>query len=217
MKTHVSAVAFLLLAACTAPRTERAEHPRTEPEAEAEPEAPGRPPALQERTRCTRERPCTLEALELARRRVALETDTEAKMADANVNAQTRRVADSWMQSLARSIADERDRFSAWCDEAQARSADRRKAGAPGLTAEDLFKLTGEPMREERPESRDADTDNRAWTWDVDGPLSRRVSFVILLMRPAGTDAPRIFGGCQWCASGSPVTSAGCVPLPVKR
>jgi len=189
----------------------RAERPRPEPESQE------RPAALQEHARCTRENPCTLEVVEMARRRVALEADTEGKMADANVNAQTKRVADAWMQSLARSIAEERDRFSEWCDTAQGWSADRRKSGAPGLTSEDLFKWTGQPTKEMTPESRDGGTENRAWTWDVDGPLSRTVSFAILLMRPAGTEGPWIFAGCQWCASGGPATSPGCVPLPVKR
>lgn len=207
MKTHVSAAA-VLLAACMAPRAERSQ---------PEPESPERPPALQERARCTRENPCTLEVVEMARRRAALEADTEGKMADANVNAQTKRVADHWMQTLARSIAEERDRFSEWCDTAQGWSADRRKSGAPGLTSEDVFKWTGPPTKEMKPESRDGGTENRAWTWDVDGPLSRTVSFAVLFMRPAETDGPWIFAGCQWCASGGPATSPGCVPLPVKR
>ncbi len=207
MRTHIS-ITVLLLAACVAPRAERAQ---------PEPESPEDHPALQEHARCTRENPCTLEVVEMARRRVALEADTEGKIADAHANAQTKRVADHWMQTLARSIAEERDRFSAWCDTAQGWSADRRKSGAPGLTQEDVFKWTGQPTKEMKPESRDSDTENEAWTWDVDGPLSRTVSFAILFMRPAGTDAPWIFAGCQWCASGGPATSPGCVPLPVKR
>lgn len=207
MRTHVIAAA-LLLAACMAPRAERAQ---------PEPDSPERPPAPEARARCTQETPCTLEVVETAMRRVALEADTEGKLTDANVNAQTRRVADNWMQTLARSIREERDRFSEWCDTAQGWSAERRRSGAPGLTSKDLFKWTGPPTKETKPESRDGGTDDTAWIWDVDGPLSRTVSFAILFMRPAGTDGPRIFAGCQWCASGGPVTSPGCVQLPVKR
>ncbi len=207
MRTHII-ITVLLLAACMAPRAERSL---------PEPEPPDDPPALQEHARCTQENPCRIEVVEMARRRAALEADTEGKMADANVNAQTKRVADQWMHTLARSIAEERDTFSAWCDAAQRWSADRRKSGAPGLTSEDVFKRTGQPTKEMKPESRDGGTDNMAWIWDVDGPLSRTVSFAILFMRPAGTDGPWIFGGCQWCASGGPATSPGCVPLPVKR
>lgn len=214
MRTLIGA-AVLLLAACVAPRPERSEAERSQPE----PDSPERPAALQEPARCTRESPCTLEVVEMARRRVAFEADTEGKLADANVNAQTRKVADAWMQGLARSIAEERDRFSEWCETAKGRSLDRRKSGAPGLTSEDLLAWTGTPTKEIEPESRDggADTETRVWTWDVEGPLSRTVSFAILLMRPAGTNGPWIFAGCQWCASGGPATTPGCVPLPVKR
>jgi hypothetical protein len=207
MRTHVPA-AVLLLAGCLAPRVERA---RSDPE----PDSPER--AAVQPARCTRENPCTLEVVEVARRRAALEADTEGKMADANVNAQTKRVADRWMQTLAKSIAEERDRFSEWCDTAQGWSADKRKSGAAGLTSEDVFPRTGQPTRETTPESRAEGAENRAWAWDVDGPLSRTVSFAILFMRPAGTGGPWIFAGCQWCASGGPATSPGCVPLPVKR
>ena len=212
MRTHVVAT-VLLLAACTAPRGERSRAERSEPD----PDSPERATAPQERERCTRDNPCTLEVVEMARRRVALEVDTEGKMADASVNARTKAVADNWMKGLARSIAEERNRFSEWCDTAQRWSADRRKSGALGLTSDDVFKRTGPPTSEMKPESRDGSTENRAWTWEVDGPLSRTVSFAILFMRPAGTDGPWIYAGCQWCASGGPVTSPGCVPLPVKR
>ncbi len=207
MKTRVTAAA-LLLAACVAPRAER--------RAEPEPDFPDRPAAPQERARCTQETPCTLEVLEMARRRVALEADTEGKMADANVNAQTRKVADSWMQTLARSIREERDHFSAWCDTAQGWSGERRRSGGAGLTSKDVFERTGAPTKELKPESRDRGTDDTAWIWDVEGPLSRTVSFAILFMRPTGTDGPWIFAGCQWCASGGQATKPGCVPLPVK-
>ena len=205
MRTPVIATA-LLLSACAASRAER-----VEPDS---PDSPARTAgAAEERTGCTQRTPCTLEVVEQARRRVELEADTEAKMADANVNAQTRRVADVWMQGLARSIRDERDHFSEWCRKAQARSADRLRSGEPGLTSKDVYEWTGPPTKEQKPESRDGGTEDTAWVWDVDGPLSRTVSFAILFMRPAGTDGPWIFAGCQWCASGGPVTSSGCLPL----
>jgi hypothetical protein len=206
MRTPIIAVA-LFLSACATPRADRAE---------PVPDSPEGPAGAEERASCTHETPCTLEVVQQARRRAALEGDTEAKMADANVNAQTKRVADAWMQGLARSIRDERDRFSEWCGKAQARSAERRRSGAPGLTSKDVYDWTGPPTKEQKPESRDGGADSVAWVWDVDGPLSRTVSFAILFMRPAGSDDSWIFAGCQWCASGGPVTSSGCVPLPVK-
>ena len=200
----------LLLAACVAPRIER-----SQPDSDQEP--PDDAPAWQEPAKCTRQNPCTLDVVAKARNRVALEADVEDKIVGANANAQTKRVADHWMQTLARSIAEERDHFSEWCRRAQAWSATRRKSGAPGLTSEDMFRFTGQPTSEMEPESSDGSTENEAWTWDFDGPLSRTVSFVILFMRPAGSDGPRIFAGCQWCASGGPATSPGCVQLPVKQ
>ncbi len=209
MKTYASAAA-LLLAACMAPRAERHESPPAEP-------PPTQTPALSERATCTREDPCTLEVVEIARRRVALEADTEGKMTEADVSQHNKRVAEHWMQTLARSIAEERDQFSHWCEMAQGWSAARRKSGAPGLTSEDLLKWTGQPTHEMKPESSDGTAEAKAWTWDVYGPLSRNVSFAILFMRPAGTDGPWLFAGCQWCASGGPATSPGCVMLPVKR
>lgn len=207
MRTHVRTT-VLLLAACTAPQIERSQ---------PDPEPPDDAPAWQEPAKCTRGNPCTLDVVAKARNRVALEADIEGKIVGANANAQTKRVADHWMQTLARSIAEERDHFSEWCRRAQGWSAARRKSGASGLTSEDMFRFTGQPTSEMKPESRDGSTENEAWTWDFDGPLSRTVSFVILFMRPTGTDGPWIFAGCQWCASGGPATSPGCVPLPVKR
>ncbi len=198
----------LLLAACAAPRIEQAQ---------PDPEPPDDGPAWQEPAKCTREHPCTLDVLAMARSRTQLEAGVEDKIAGASASPQTKRVADHWIQNLASSIARERDHFSDWCGRVQGWSADRRKSGAPGLTSEDMLNFTGPPSREVKPESRDEGTENKAWTWDVEGPLSRTVSFAVLFMRPAGTDGAWIFAGCQWCASGGPATSPGCVPLPVKR
>jgi hypothetical protein len=212
MKTHAIASA-VLLAACVAPRAERVESaPEEEPPEENR---------AQTRTACTPAHPCTLEVVEIARRRADLEAATESKMALAGDSAQTKRVAEGWMQSLGRSIADERTRFSDWCERTQAASAAKRRSGAPGLTPDDLLAMTGKPTQQMKPEpseaSAEAGVDTRVWTWEVPAPLSGSVTFAILLMRPAGTDAPFVFGGCQWCASGGPVTSKGCVMLPVKK
>jgi hypothetical protein len=209
MKTHVIALA-VLLAACVAPRAERPELLPEEPPDES---------AVESRATatCTREQACALDVVEMARRRAELEADTEAKMAEAKENTHMKKVAESWMQTLARTIADERERFSKWCDMAHEWNAARRGSGAPGLTTEDVLEWTGKPTREMEPESRDGSVEATAWTWEVSGPISRDVSFAILFMRPAGTNDPFIFGGCQWCASGGPATSPGCVTLPVKK
>ncbi len=212
MKPYVIAFA-VLLAACVAPRAERAEFAPEEPSEENQARAPE---ANQARATCTRENPCALEVVEIARRRAELEADTESKIAQAN-DKHTKRVAENWMQKLARSIDDERDRFSEWCEKAQGWSAAKRESGAPGLTPEDLLRWTGQPTDETKPESRDESVEARAWTWEVSGPLSKSVTFAILFMRPAGSNDPLIFSGCQWCASGGPATSPGCVTLPVKK
>jgi hypothetical protein len=208
MKTTVIAFAVLLAACVGTPRAERQESVLEEPPLEES----------HARATCTREEPCALEVVQSARRRADLEADTESKMAQADENAQTKRVAEAWMQTLARSIAQERDRFSEWCEMAKGWSASMRRSGGPGLTSEDLLKWTGQPTHEMKPESRDdGSVETRVWAWEVTGALSRSVSFAILFMRPAGTNGPLIFSSCQWCASGGPVTSAGCVALPTKK
>ncbi len=202
MKTHVIASA-VLLAACVAPRAERNESASEEPPAES-----GAPATS------AREEPSALEVVEIARRRAELEAATQDKMAPANDKTHAKQVSGSWVQTLTRAIDDERNRFSQWCEKAQGWNAEKRRSGAPGLTPEDLLKVTGKPTQESTPESRDGSVEARAWSWEVTGPISRTVSFAILFMRPAGTDDPWIFGGCRWCASGSPATTQGCVTLP---
>ncbi len=166
MKTLVIA-SVVLLAACVAPRAERRESAPEEPPDEL-------PAENRARATCTREDPCALEVVEIARRRAELEAETEHKMAQADANPYTKRVAENWMKTLARSIADERDRFSEWCEKAQGWSAAKRRSGAPGLTPEDLLELTGPPTREMKSESSDGSVEARAWAWEVSGPLSRR-------------------------------------------
>lgn len=224
MKTHLIAFA-VLLAACATPSADRvapapdedeppdellAQDRRAEERAEEGPTEP--------RTTCTKESPCQLDVVKRARRRAELEADTESKLAEAQENKAMKKVAEGWLQTLARKIERERDQFSDWCEMAKGWSASMRKSGGPGLTSEGLLKWTGPPDKDVRPESReDGGVETRIWTWEVVGALSKTVTFGIMMMRPSGTDGPMLFSGCQWCAEGGPATTAGCVMLPVKK
>ncbi len=213
MKTSVI-VCAVLLASCAA---RRAEKPDIAPDLVDEPSDEPHVAGIASGT-CSPEQQCALDVVEMARRRVERETENEAKISEGNQNAHTKKVAQSWMETLARSIADERGRFSQWCELAQDWSAAKRKSGAPGLTTDDVRKLTGEPTQERTPESRDdGGVEAKVWTWEVSGPLSRSISFGIMFMRPAGTNDSMVYSGCQWCAEGGPATSSGCVMLPEKK
>ena len=159
---------------------------------------------------CTAESPCPLSVVELARRRVAQERETEARTRAIPPSRQNVDGFNRVMGLLRDGVSAEQVRFSQWCAGKLSEKAILGRMGQP-LTPELLFPEVGQPGEDTGAGRSTSQT--RIWSWAAWGPYSGTVQFRIHFSRLAA-DAWE-FSSCSWCASGSAIAPIGCVELPL--